>query len=63
MSKVIINEDEMVHKDATIYGHRGIKDIIKGMNTFREQYPNVSWVFHKFHLIGKIFDNNIKQLV
>ena len=54
---------KMVHKDATIYGHHGVKDIIKGMNTFREQYPNVSWVFHKFHLIGKIFDNNIKQLV
>jgi len=53
----------MVHKDATIYGHHGIKDIMKGMKNFRHQYRNVSWIFHKFHLIGKIFNDNIKQLV
>ena len=54
---------EMVHKDATIYGHHDIGDIMKGMKTFRVLYPNVSWVFHKFHRIGKIFNNDIKQLV
>ena len=55
----------MVHKDATIYGHHGIKDIIKGMNTFRDQYTNVYWVFHKFDLIGRVESscNNEEQLV
>jgi len=54
----------MVHKDATIYGHHdNIDDFMKGMKTFRVLYPNVSWVFHKFNLLGKIFNNSIKQLV
>ena len=58
---------EMVHKDATIYGHHGIKDIMKGMKTFRGQYRNVSWIFHRFNLMGKVDDDvinsNEEQLV
>ena len=52
---------EMVHKDATIYGHHDIGDIMKGMKTFRVLYPNVSWVFHKFHLIGRVDDDEIMK--
>ena len=52
---------EMIHKDATIYGHHGVDNIIRGMKTFRHHYPNVSWIFHKFNLIGKVDDDEINN--
>ena len=45
---------EMIHKDATIYGHHGVDDIMEGIKIFRVQHQNVSWIFHRFNLIGKV---------
>ena len=60
---------EMIHKDATIYGHHGVDDIMEGIKTFRVQHQNVSWIFHRFNLIGKVdhddhaINNKDEQLV